>query len=394
MPETDQKKQSRSRLKNLGAVGDPRLRAGRNRIVRHASGRGATIGAAIGLPLATILYLTDPSPERGLFTALGLMLLLACGFALHQRHRARALWPRIWDSTIGDVALVETIVGNWQRLASDPWSESLRARSAHIPLPGRDALAMRVPHPGVLPSLLLTIVALFIGSHLGPTDRDPSPSTPIARDSTANPTPQVESDRHLLQQREDAALALAGRSALEPLASQLRSTSETSEPPSALLPRDRSALAEALQRLDETDPLRPLVERWQAVDRRQDGSPTVAVDGAEGTGEVVARNTSAGASAGTLDTDLADGGLDRPTSLRPVSQPSGDASADVTSAQIGQGRDTGQGFVQQQTVSRLAAESAASWDRVRDDPRLEAHWIQVIDLYRALLRGRERDGGG
>ncbi len=394
MPETDQKKRSRSRLKNLGAVLDPRLRAGRNRIVRHASWRGAAIGASIGLPLATILYLTDPSQERGLFTALGLMLLLACGFSLHQRHRAGALWPRIWDSTIGDVALVETIVGNWQQPASDHWRESLRARSAHIPLPGPDALALRVPHPGVLPSLLLTILAIFIGSHLGPANGDRSPSTPIARDSTPVLSPQFENDRHLLQPREDAALALSGRSALEPLARQLRGISDTSEPPSALLPRDRSALAEALQRLDETDPLRPLVERWQAADRRSDDAPVVAVDGAEGTGEVVARGTSAGASASTLDADLAAGGVDTATSLRPVSQRSGDAEADVSSAQIGQGRDTVQGIVQQQPISPLAADSAASWDRVRDDPRLEAHWIRVIDLYRTHLRGRERDGGG
>ncbi|RTZ90453.1 MAG: hypothetical protein DSY81_03710 [Bacillota bacterium] len=394
MPETDQKKPSPSHLEHLGVVHDPRLRAGRNRILRHASRRGASIGAAIGLPLATILYLTDPSPDRGLFTALGLMLLLACGFSLHQRHRARAVWPRIWDSTIGDVALVETIACNWHSVPSDHWSESLRARSAHIPLPTPEALALRVPHPGLLPSLLLTCLALFIGSQLAPFKVDPAESTPVALDSTQDPSGQVDRDRQLLQQRQDAALALSGRATLEALARQLRGISDASEPPAVLLPRDRSALAEALQRLDEADPLRPLVERWQAADRRSGDHPAVAVDGAEGTGEAVASDPSAAASAGTLDTDLADGGLDQPTTLRPVSQPSGDAEADVTSARIGQDQDDGPGIDQQQTVSAVAADSAATWDRVRDDPRLEAHWIQVIDLYRALLRGRERDGGG
>ena len=45
-------------------------------------------------------------------------------------------------------------------------------------------------------------------------------------------------------------------------------------------------------------------------------------------------------------------------------------------------------------VTPPGEESAASWDRVRDDPQLAPRWSRVIDLYQLWIRGKEGSGGG
>ncbi|MBT7640778.1 MAG: hypothetical protein HN598_09890, partial [Planctomycetes bacterium] len=74
MPASDSQNSSRSRRRTLTGLIvprleprldlrlEPRLRVGRARILRHCSRRGAASGIAIGLPLVTIIWLTDHDP--------------------------------------------------------------------------------------------------------------------------------------------------------------------------------------------------------------------------------------------------------------------------------------------------------------------------------------------
>jgi len=388
---------------------EPRLRAGRARILRHCSRRGAASGIAIGLPLATIIWLTDHDPGRAAFTAIGVGLLLATVFASRQRRRAATLWPRIWDRIIGSQSLIETILDRQQQPAGNPWLDALRARSAHLPLPSPTALRRHLPAPDPRPSLALTATAMLIGAVLGPFDPIPevqlnqdSGSTSVAQISSELPTDeQLRSRQQRIRGREDAALALAGRPALEPLARQIRGLSPATTAPQSLLPRDLQAVQAALQRLAAGDPIIPEVALWNpllALDSRSpmSRSPMVTSAALPGDGASLALSTDPGNEAVTRSTALADGGSDRPTDLSPTPFDPQLSAAPIDSIQLaGTATDDASDLrLDTSVVTPPGEESAASWDRVRDDPQLAPRWSRVIDLYQLWIRGKEGSGGG
>ncbi|MDE0958208.1 MAG: hypothetical protein OSB12_06180 [Planctomycetota bacterium] len=392
---------------------EPRLRAGRARILRRCSRRGAASGIAIGLPLATIIGLTDHDPGRALFTAIGVGLLLATVFATRQRRRAATLWPRIWDRINGSQSLIETILDRHEQPAGDPWLDALRARSAHLPLPSATALRRHLPAPDPRPSLALTASALLIGTLLGPFDPIPevqlnqdSGSTSVAQVSSEQISSEVATDEQLrsrqqrIRGREDAALALAGRPALEPLARQIRGLSPATTAPRSLLPRDLQAVQAALQRLAAGDPIIPEVALWNpplALDSRSPMSrgPMVAAAALPGDGASLALSTDPGNEAVTRSTALADGGSDRPTDLSPTPFDPQHSAAPIDSIHLaGTATDDASDLrLDTSVVTPPGEESAASWDRVRDDPQLAPRWSRVIDLYQLWIRGKEGSGG-
>ena len=416
MPASDSQNSSRSRRRTLTGLIvprleprldlrlEPRLRVGRARILRHCSRRGAASGIAIGLPLVTIIWLTDHDPGRAAFTAIGVGLLLATVFATRQRHRAATLWPRIWDRVIGSQSLIETILDRQEQPAGDPWLDALRARCAHLPLPSPTALRRHLPAPDPRPSLALTATAMLIGAVLGPFDPIPevrlnqdSGSTSVAQISSEVPTDeQLRSRQQRIRGREDAALALAGRPALEPLARQIRGLSPATTAPQSLLPRDLQAVQAALQRLAAEDPIIPAVDLWNRPRPLDSRSPMVASAALPGDGSSLALSTDPGNEAVTRATALADGGSDRPTDLSPTPFDPQHSAAPIESIHLA-GTPTGDSSdlrLNTSVVTPPGEESAASWDRVRDDPQLAPRWSRVIDLYQLWIRGKEGSGGG
>ena len=372
--------------------------------MRHCSRRGAASGIAIGLPLATLIWLTDHDPGRALFTAIGVGLLLASGFAIRQRRRAVTLWPRIWDRIIGSQSLIETILDRQGQPKGDPWLDALRARSAHLPLPSPTALRRHLPAPDPRPSLALTATAMLIGAVLGPFD--PIPEVPLDRDSGSTPVAQISSElptdeqlrsrQQRIRGREDAALALAGRRALEPLARQIRGLSPATTAPESLLPRDLQAVQAALQRLSAEDPIIQAVELWNPPQPLDSRSPMVASAALPGDGASLALSTDPGNEAVAGATELADGGSDRPTELSPTPFDPQQSAVSIDSIHLA-GTPTGDASdlpLDTSVVAPLGEESAASWDRVRDDPQLAPRWSRVIDLYQQWIRRKEGSGGG
>ena len=408
MPANDSQNSSRSRRRTPTGLRvprlEPRLRAGRARILRHCSRRGAASGIAIGLPLATIIWLTDHDPGRAFFTSISVGLLLATVFASRQRRHAATLWPRIWDRIIGSQSLIETILDRQQQPPGNPWLDALRARSAHLPLPSPTALRRHLPAPDPRPSLALTATAMLIGALLGPFDpipevglnRDPG-STSVAQISSELPTDeQLRSRQQRIRGREDAALALAGRPALEPLARQIRGLSPATTAPQSLMPRDLQAVQAALQRLATEDPIIPEVALWNPPLPLDSQSPMVASAALPADGASLALSTDPGNEAVTRATALADGGSDRPTDLSPTPFDPQHSAAAIDSIQLaGTATDDASDLrLDTSVVTPPGEESAASWDRVRDDPQLAPRWSRVIDLYQLWIRGKEGSGGG
>ncbi|MBT7641322.1 MAG: hypothetical protein HN598_12670, partial [Planctomycetes bacterium] len=343
-------------------------------------------------------------PGRAAFTAIGVGLLLATVFATRQRHRAATLWPRIWDRVIGSQSLIETILDRQEQPAGDPWLDALRARCAHLPLPSPTALRRHLPAPDPRPSLALTATAMLIGAVLGPFDPIPevrlnqdSGSTSVAQISSEVPTDeQLRSRQQRIRGREDAALALAGRPALEPLARQIRGLSPATTAPQSLLPRDLQAVQAALQRLAAEDPIIPAVDLWNRPRPLDSRSPMVASAALPGDGASLALSTDPGNEAVTRATALADGGSDRPTDLSPTPFDPQHSAAPIESIHLA-GTPTGDSSdlrLNTSVVTPPGEESAASWDRVRDDPQLAPRWSRVIDLYQLWIRGKEGSGGG
>ncbi|HIC22341.1 MAG TPA: hypothetical protein EYO84_02865 [Planctomycetes bacterium] len=402
MPETAMTNDHPGRQWSQQIVSDPRLRAGRLRIRRHAFLRGAVTGIWITLPVSALLWIMTSEIQSGLFNAISLLVVGASISALYQRFRVRALWPRIWDSTLESTALVETILHCHRDRNEDPWGESLRARSAQLPLPSHAALHRLAPFPSPLISLTLTLMALMLGSLQDPLpDRSPAQVARINAASGSSGELVDESSlaadqsisAQLLRGREDAALALAGRTQLAQLTEHLRQGSAPPQPPPALLGRDRKALETALGRLLDSDPRRQLLERWIATDRPVGERGSVPIPGIEASGAPIARGATPGSRSGSLSGDLASGGSDSPRLLEPVSSaPPGVEELDEQ-IRIDGGIVT-EGDTPATGRAPTRSDSSSSWDRVRDDPRLEPRWIEVIDLYWNLLRGRERDGGG
>ena len=361
-------------------------------------------GIAIGLPLAALIWLTDDDPWRAGFTSIGVGLLLSCGFAIQQRRRAVTLWPRIWDRTIRSQALIETIIDRQHRPAGNPWLDALRARSGHIPLPDPVSLLRQLPFPDPRPCLTLTATAILIGGLLGPTDptiggavEPNSAIPPVAQTSSeAVSADQVRARQQRVRGREDAALALAGRKALEPLARQIRGLARASARPDSLLPRDLLAVQAALQRLSAADPMIPQVELWNDPADLNRQSRVVAADSLAGNGEALPLAAEPGTGAVTRTPDLADGGSDRPTDPSSTVLNSQQSPPSIGSIRIEGSPTDGPSDVRLDTraVTPLGEESTASWDRVRDDPRLAPRWTRVIDLYQQWIRGKERPGGG
>ncbi len=402
MPETAMTNDHPGRQWSQQIASDPRLRAGRLRIRRHAFLRGAVTGVWITLPVSVLLWKMTPGNQSALFNAIGLLVVGAFLSALYQRFRVRNLWPRIWDSTLESTALVETILHCHRDRNEDSWGESLRARSAQLPLPSHAALHRLAPFPSPVVSLTLTLVAILLGSLQDPLpDRS---SAQLARIDTTSDSSDDQVDEsslavdqstsaQLLRGREDAALALAGRKHLAQLTEHLRQGSVPPQPPPVLLGRDRKALETALGRLLESDPRRQLLERWIATDRPAGDRGSIPIPGIEASGAPIALGATAGSRSGSLSGDLASGGSDSPQQLEPVSP----ALPGVEELDEQIRIDGGIVTDSDTPAARRAAtriDSSSSWDRVRDDPRLEPRWIEVIDLYWNLLRGRERDGGG
>jgi len=375
-----------------GRIEDPRLRAGRARIQRHAWLRGFLTGLAIGLPVAVVLWNFEPRADRALFKAAGVLVILGGFFAALQYRLVRSRWPRIWDATTADDALVETIVCQWHLPAGDPWRDSMRARCAQIPLPPLSRLQQLAPMPSPWPSLLLALLALWVTA--------PSPSPPATAPQQLGdvaPPRDSENPREHLRGREDAARALAGRDSLKNLAEQLRGSAAAPETPGGLLPRDLEALQNALSRLDDSDPLRDSVERWipsQRPDGQVDEQMTVLpIEDASEAGEAVAQQLIPGSTASSTAAEIADGGLDAAVDLEPVTEESSSTSDETPSIRIDGGIEIGSMAENLETIAPLSGNSTASWDRVRDDPRLQPRWKRVIDLYLDSLDRKEPAGG-
>ncbi len=409
MPETADNTASQSSLRCGDRITDPRLRAGRRRILRHAALRGAATGLWIALPLSALIWkLTAPEP-LALFRSIGLLGLGALFCAVHQRYKAGASWPRIWDATLGAPALVETVVYCQQQNHQNPWHESMRARSAQLPLPPAPQLYRHVPFASPLPALILTMIALLIGS-LTPYDQDPVAelTSPESSDlvTTTSPTQETSqpstpiSSPAILRGRENAALALAGREQLSPLAQHLRHGSPIPDAPVDLLARDRRALETALGRLVDTDPRRLSLEPWLGPDRPVRGNSLIPISQLPAAGPVIAQETGTGQISGAPAEPQNNGGQDRPNRLQTASPAPPGVSAGVSAGVSGadatlrlEGQTVAVGETNRETRKPIQKDSSSSWDRVRDDPRLDPRWIEVIDRYRDLLRRKEPDGG-
>lgn len=380
---------------------DPRLRAGRGRICRHALLRGATAGVWTTLPVAALLWKMGPASGRTIFLSVGLIVLGAFLTALYHQFRVRSRWPRIWDATLGTPALVETVVHCHRQHVAQSWHESLRARSSQIPLPAPAQLHRLAPFPSPLVSLLLTLLVLWLGSwHISASEPNPALSSRQQAHSETSTTGTRESrpaqlqgnPAELLRSREDAALALAGRSHLSQVTDHLRGGSDLSAPTSPLLDRDRQALKAALGRLLDSDPRREVLEQWLATDRPVDTAPSTPIPGLQATGDLIARDRTPGIESGSADTELANGGRDVPNRLESTSEAAPGLEPVTDEIRLERGIDI-ESEVLAAGRSPSVRETSSSWDRVRDDPRLEPRWIEVIDLYLNLLRGREQNGG-
>ncbi len=375
-----------------GRIEDPRLRAGRARILRHAWLRGFLTGLAIGLPVAVVLWNFEPHADQALFKAAGALVILGGFFAALQHRLVRTRWPRIWDATTADDALVETIVCQWHLPAGDPWRDSMRARCAQIPLPRLSRLQQLAPMPSPWPSLLLALLALWVTS---PADPGPAPLPQQLVEMA--PIAGSEKPREFLRGREDAARALAGRDSLNDLAEHLRGSATIPETPGGLLPRDLDALKNALSRLDDSDPLKNSVERW-IPSRRPDGQgdeqiTALPIEDASEVGEAVAQQLIAGSTASSSAAEIADGGLDVAVDLEPVTEETSTATDGTPSIHIDGGAEIGSLAENLETIAPLSGNSTASWDRVRDDPRLQPRWKRVIDRYLDSLDRKEPAGG-
>ena len=401
MPETTTTNEDAGRTWPHQIASDPRLRAGRLRIRRHAFLRGAVIGIWITLPISALLWKITPGNPHGLFHSISLMLGGALLSGLYQRFRVRALWPRIWDATLESAALVETVLHCRRDPNADSWGESLQARSAQLPLPSRAALHRLAPLPSPLVSLSLTLVAILLGTLQGPLPEPAADRSDRIMTDSGSPSEQVEvspvalnteNTAQWLRSREDAALALAGRRQLAGLSGHLRLGSAPPKPPVPLSERDREALEIALSRLQQQDPRRQLLQNWIETDPGSEANRSIPIDGLDATGTPIARGATPGTRSGSLSGELASGGSDTPDLLEPVSA----AGAGVEQIENPIRIDPGSSRENETTAngrSPSRRETSSSWDRVRDDPRLEARWIEVIDLYLNLLRGREQNGG-
>lgn len=401
MPETTTTNEDAGRTWPRQIASDPRLRAGRLRIRRHAFLRGAVTGIWITLPISALLWKITPGNPHGLFNCISLMLGGALLSGLYQRFRVRTLWPRIWDATLESTALVETVLHCRRDPNVDSWGESLQARSAQLPLPSRAALHRLAPLPSPLVSLSLTLVAILLGTLQGPLPEPAADRSNRNMTDSGSPSEQVEvspvalnteNTTQWLRGREDAALALAGRRQLAGLSDHLRLGSAPPKPSVPLSERDREALEIALSRLQQQDPRRQLLQNWIETDPSSEATRSIPVDGIEATGTPIGRGATPGTRSGSLSGELASGGSDTPDLLEPVSAAGAGVEPIENPIRIEPG-SSGENEITANGRSPSRRETSSSWDRVRDDPRLEARWIEVIDLYLNLLRGREQNGG-
>ncbi len=398
MPETAMKNESP--IPDRSQLG-PRLRVGRGRIYRHAIGRGSAAGLWTTLPIAVMLWEIGPGDPRTAFLSVSLIVVGLVMTATYHWLKVRRRWPRIWDSTLTTPALVETVLHCHGKPVGQSWNDALRARSSQIPLPTATALRRLAPLPSPVLSLSLTLLALLLGSWHATISKPVVPATEqsLARSATtAVSSGENESNRQRLDSadrlhsREDAALALVGRSQLTRLSEHLRSGSAISAPTSALSPRDRQALQSALGRLQDSDPRRQALEQWLAADRLLDGGPVLPIEGLQASGEAIGRDPTAGVVSGSPSAELADGGRDVPDRLEPTSEAAAGIEPGDQRIHLTGGTDSS-GEISTSGRSPSASPTSSSWDRVRDDPRLESRWIEVIDRYLNLLQAREQNGG-
>ena len=116
------------------------------------------------------------------------------------------------------------------------------------------------------------------------------------------------------------------------------------------------------------------------------------IEGLQASGEAIGRDPTAGVVSGSPSAELADGGRDVPDRLEPTSEATAGIEAGDPGIRLSGGTDSS-GEISTSGRSPSVSPTSSSWDRVRDDPRLEARWIEVIDRYLNLLQAREQNGG-
>lgn len=411
-------------------LSDPRLRAGRRRILRHIGTRGARRALWLSLPL---LLLTPwfPLPEAWrLQTApatapaplsLGFIVLLVMSLTgnLAARFTVGKTWPKIWDRISGHPALVETYLSLASRppsssgiSSSEPlstpssrsapissseieWREDLLTRIRLLTLPTPAELDAEIPRPQMMPLLLGLALCMTTWGFLA------SPSSTSAPSVAAFPSPAVGTSEPLSSSSPEQGQPGTESSPLpndpnpdvpnpwDRLLSGEVSESEFLELISTLKPEEAQALlSSALSRLQpDEQQLNTLVSQIEALDT--DLRFTVPLpDPGEDTGSGVVGPTER-IPAQVRNEDLADGGFDP-------------SSGDTILASSPENTDSTESEIDRLQLSGTLVETAESIHDSTDsrtdvetEPRsrsikLTPRWQAVIDRYNELRSERKK----